>query len=135
MKVVNLTLATLSLLTNQANAWWGTGHLLVARIAQNLLEKQDPETLKKVNDILAPLKASDPKDTKDENLYPFVECAVFADNIKRTFGSFQSGWHFIDQPFLDEGGKISDFDFKEDVHNVTEAMSAISLWIQKGDGY
>ena len=134
MKVIYLTIV-LSLIVNQANAWWATGHLLVARIAQTLLEKQDPDTFKKINDILAPLKESDPKDTSTENLYPFVECSVFADNIKRTFGSFQAGWHFIDTPYLDEGGKISDYNFTFDSHNVTEAMNAIKLWIQKADGY
>ena len=92
MKVATIVL---SLLANSASAWWANGHLFTARIAQKMLEKQDPATFKKVNDILAPLKESDPKDTANEDQYPFVECAVFADNIKRSGGSFQSGWHFI----------------------------------------
>jgi S1/P1 Nuclease len=33
-------------------------------------------------------------------LNPFTECATFADEIKSDF-KFQSGWHFIDQPYLD----------------------------------
>lgn len=100
-----------------------------------MLEKQDPTTWKKVNDILAPLKASDPKNTYTEKDYPFVECSVYADNIKRTGGAFQSGWHFIDAPFLDEGGKITDYNFTADSHNVTEALSAIKMWFTKEDGY
>jgi len=27
---------------NSASAWWGTGHLLTARIAYDLLQKQAP---------------------------------------------------------------------------------------------
>lgn len=44
-----------------------------------------------------------------EGQYPFVECATFADEIKAKGGSWQSGWHFIDTPNLDEGGSISDY--------------------------
>jgi hypothetical protein len=36
---------------------------------------------------------------------------------------------------MDEGGKISDFNFTIDSHNITEAMDAIRNWIVKSDGY
>lgn len=64
-----------------------------------------------------------------------VECVTFADDIKSKGGSYQSGWHFIDTPFLDEGGDISDYDFTFDAHNVTEAITAIKDWVNKADGY
>jgi S1/P1 Nuclease len=38
--------------------------------------------------------------TKGESSHPFTESATFADDVKSTY-SFQSGWHFIDQPYLD----------------------------------
>jgi hypothetical protein len=47
--------------------------------------------------------------TKDEGAHPFTECATFADDIKSLGYSFQSNWHFIDQPYLADGGSISDY--------------------------
>lgn len=38
-----------------------------------------------------------------EKDHMFVECATFADDIKDKGLSDQSPWHFIDQPFFDEG--------------------------------
>jgi len=43
-----------------------------------------------------------------------------ADDIKRTGGGWQSDWHFVDNPYLDEGGKPSDFgNFGATDHNIT----------------
>lgn len=36
---------------------------------------------------------------------------------------------------MDEGGDITDFDFKADSHNITEVMTAIKDWVNKADGY
>lgn len=47
--------------------------------------------------------------TTDEQYHPFTECATFADDIKATGYSFQSNWHFIDQPYLPDGGTIADY--------------------------
>jgi len=38
---------------------------------------------------------------KHEQNHTFVECAVFADDIKGKGWNDQSPWHFIDQPFFD----------------------------------
>jgi len=65
---------------------------------------------------------------KNEKDHPFVECATFADDFKYKGGYYQKGWHFIDQPYLDEGGKISDYDFTADTHNVTEAINGLIGW-------
>lgn len=64
-----------------------------------------------------------------------VECTTFADDIKFKGGSYQSGWHFIDTPYLDEGGDISDYDFKPDEHNVTEALAGLKMWFNQEDGF
>jgi hypothetical protein len=66
--------------------------------------------------------------TKDEGKHPFTECATFADNFKYEGGYYQKGWHFIDQPYLDQGGKISDYDFTFDKHNITEALTGLVTW-------
>jgi len=133
MKFTSLSVA--SVLLSSTNAWWGTGHLLVARIANDILLEESPTTLNKAESVLAILEKSDPSLTKDEGKHPFVECTTFADDIKGKGGSYQAGWHFIDTPFLDEGGKISDFDFKPDSHNVTEALTALTNWVNKEGSY
>jgi len=37
-----------------------------------------------------------------------VECATFADEIKGKGAKWQSGWHFVDTPFVDQPGKTID---------------------------
>ena len=65
-----------------------------------------------------------------------VECVTFADDIKFKGGSYQSSWHFIDTPFLDDGGSIDDYpDFVPDTHNATEAIKAINAWVNKENDY
>ena len=84
--------------------------LIVARYAQTILEAENPAALSAALDELSTLTKSHLSLTKGENDHPFTECATFADDIKPTY-TFQNGWHFIDQPYLDEGGSLSDFTF------------------------
>jgi len=125
----------IALLVSLTNAWYGTGHLLVARIAQSILEKKDPATYKQILAILAPLAKDDASWTKAEGKHPMTECATFADDIKFKGGMYQKGWHFIDTPMMDEGGKISDYNFTADEHNITEVIGALSNWFAKGENY
>ena len=81
MKYEIVTLALLG----QASAWWGNGHLLVARVAYELL---DETSIGQVEEILNVLKVSDPSWTKLEGKHPFVECVTFADDIKYKGGSY-----------------------------------------------
>lgn len=121
-----------------ANAWWDYGHLLTARIAQSILEKDDPKTLKAVLSILETLKITDPKWTQNEENHPFTECATFADFIKdKKNGQYQKSWHFVDQPFLSDGGKIEDFNFdaNENNHNITEVIMALVDWFKLSESY
>ena len=129
------TTVAIAALLNETGAWWGNGHLLTSRVAYEILSADSPDTITQVEDILSILKKSDPSWTKSEQDHPMVECVTFADDIKSKGGSYQSGWHFIDTPFLDEGGDISDYDFTFDAHNVTEAITAIKDWVNKADGY
>jgi hypothetical protein len=136
MRFISSTLAiTASCLADTASAWYGTGHLLVSRVAHEILQKQSPKTITQVESILSVLKKEDPSWTKYEGAHSMVECVTFADDIKFKGGSYQSGWHFIDTPFLDQGGDISDFDFTLDAHNVTEALAGLKSWFNKEDGY
>lgn len=74
---------------------------IVARVAYNHLQQEAPEALKAANEVLSTYKNAHPDMTKLEGNFPFVECATFADEIKAKGGAFQSGWHFIDTPYLD----------------------------------
>lgn len=118
-----------------AKAWSATGHLLVARIAQDILAKESPETIKEVENILSVLKQSKPTQTAKENNHPLVECTTFADDIKYAGGGFQSPWHFVDQPYYDQGGSPSDFTFKEPVADNSKAVKAIVAWFNGSNGY
>ena len=129
-----VSVVTIVSLLNVANAWFGVGHLLVSRIAYDILQETSPETLSRVENLLSVLTATNSTWTKDENKHPMVECATFADDIKGMGGRFQSGWHFVDQPYYNEG-KSPDFKFKYAQHNITEAISHIVDWMNKAPGY
>ena len=77
--------------------------VIVAREAEALLEKNNPGALKAALDVLKPLQTSKqyPDLIKSENKHPFTECATFADEIKGEGMSWQSDWHFVDQPYYD----------------------------------
>ncbi|TNV72394.1 hypothetical protein FGO68_gene13626 [Halteria grandinella] len=70
-----------------------------------------------------------------EKDYPFVECATFADQIKEKGMMWQNNWHFVNYPYLDEGGSVNDFpNFKPDPHTVELAIQDIMDWLMnKGD--
>jgi hypothetical protein len=125
----------LGVTTSGVQAWWNNGHLITARVAYDLLQQSSPETIKDVEAILKVLKLSDPGWTVNEKDHPFVECVTFGDFIKYKGGSYQSGWHYIDTPFLDEGGNINDYPFVMDAHNATEAIKGIVSWFNLDSGY
>lgn len=99
-------------LAGAAQAWWDKGHLLVARIAYDILERENPAALEGANEDLAILKGhSTILALGSESDYPFVECAVFADTIKGQGYTWQSSWHFVNNPYLDESKNIEDYSF------------------------
>jgi len=124
-------------LLGSTQAWWGPGHLLVARIAQDIMEKEDPAAFEKVLTILHALKINDPGYTEGEDKHPFVECATMADDIKYKGGGYQSGWHYVDTPYVDTPGKtIKDYPtFVPDTHDNTQAINGILAWMRKDAGY
>jgi len=55
-------------------------------------------------------------------MYPMVECATLADDIKSKGGSWQNSWHYLNQPYLEDGGSMDDYpDFVIEDMNVTVA--------------
>jgi len=76
-----------------AYGWWDTGHMLVAQIAWNHLNKQaSPTVLAAVSNAVTSLQVySDTSNT-------FVTAACWMDDLKEN-GMYQfSNWHFIDIP-------------------------------------
>ena len=69
-------------------AWSGAGHLLIARIAETILEKESPQTIKDVESILSILQKDFSNWTYKEKDHPFVECVTYADDIKYKGGSW-----------------------------------------------
>jgi hypothetical protein len=125
-----------ALLLGQASAFWQYGHLFVAKIAYDKLSftKEGQAALSAANDLLRVYSQSHPDMTSLEGSYPFVECSTFGDEIKAKGGSWQSGWHFVDQPYLDEGGSINDYPgFKFDTDSIDLAIPHIINWL-KGTG-
>jgi hypothetical protein len=123
-------------LISSAQAWFGTGHLLTARVAYEILSKDSPSTITAIEDLLKPLKESDPSWTPSEGNHPMVECATFADEIKGKGGVWQSGWHFVDTPYLDEGDDISQYpDFKFEEHNATNVIQELAGVFKGTEGY
>jgi hypothetical protein len=59
-----------------------------------------------------------------EKDHPFVECATFADEIKRKGFDTQAHWHFVDNPFMDQG---YDKNITANEYNVTWAIVSIYL--------
>ena len=108
----------------------------MARIAYDKLSTSSPHALQKANDLLEVLSDNKPSLITKEYDYPFVECATFADDIKSKGGNWQSGWHFINLPYLDQGGKPSDFgDYGASPNNITLAISQIMDFISGKQGY
>ena len=58
-----------------------------------------PDVLEKADTILSHLS----KFTALEDQHPFVECATFADEIKGKGWNDQSGLHYTNMPFFDQG--------------------------------
>lgn len=119
-------------LFDATSAWWGVGHLLVARGAYDILQEEAPEALAAANAELVALKQDQPDITGYEDNYPFVECATFADNVKKDMW-WQGAWHYIDQPYLDQGGSLDDYSFTMPTHVVTDAIDCYTTFLSTGD--
>ena len=66
-----------ALLLAPINAWWGTAHMIVARIAENDLAANNPDVLESVLKVLKQSTFS--QYLHQEGNYPLVESATFAD--------------------------------------------------------
>ena len=117
-------------IASQAEAFWGTAHLLIAREAQFILDKNYPDVLAAAITELAVLKQYYP-DLCTEDQHPFTECATFADDVKGKGYSFQSNWHFINLPYLDEPGTtLDDFSFTQPSLDTVGALTDFTKFLK-----
>jgi hypothetical protein len=71
-----------------------------------------------------------------EKDHPFVECAPFADTVKGQGYSFQSDWHYVNNPYLDQDQNIADYNFTEySPLNVSSVITDLIDWLGESDGY
>lgn len=79
----------LLLSASPAEAWSGTGHMLVAEIAYHRL---DPDTRQEADRLIRVLAELDPKSDH------FVPASVWMDRIKRTGLDAFDPWHYVNLP-------------------------------------
>jgi len=115
------------LLIGTISAWNGETHLLIARMAYDILKKDDPTTLAKAEALLR--KYSDKLTKEHENMYPFVECVTLPDDNKRVGGGYQSNWHFDDMPIIGDNSKASDLQIEHNEKNITTVMPQLYDWL------
>ena len=151
-------LSTLLSLASLCTAWSINGHLygksrlsdkikeftlnqislifLVANIAQNLLEENAPDSLLAANELFHYLCDYDADYCTHEDQHAFVESATFADDFKYHGEGWQSDFHFIDLPNIEEGS-ASDYELDESPRNLTTGVSDIVAWLsgKEGDDY
>jgi hypothetical protein len=104
-------------------------------MAEQILEAEAPNSLAAAISELEVLQANYTTITKGENNHPFTECASFADSIKGQGYSFQADWHFIDQPYLIDGGDLDDFDFAMSDVDVHQALETLTAWLMNSGDY
>ena len=94
-------------------AWWCTGHMLVAQIAQTDLQENDPAALAWAQGLVANLAGSLTHGTSDT----FVESACWPDDIKVFNLQAMNDWHYVDQPYNPDG-----------MMNIIEYSNGNALW-------
>ena len=105
-------------------------------MAYDLLSSQDPSALKSAESMLKTLTSAQPSLVGKESDYPFVECATMADDIRMKGGNWQEGWHFVDNPYVDDGKSIDSYpQFQMEPFNITSAIPGIYNWLKGTDGY
>lgn len=92
MKGLKIALAFL-LLINSCFCWWDLGHMLVAKVAENTLKKEDPDAFELANRITSILNIF-----SHGKVNNFVESACWPDDLKAYSLHAMDSWHFIDVP-------------------------------------
>jgi hypothetical protein len=86
------------LLLSAAQAWWCTGHMLVAQVAMHDLLATSPSTYSSVEAVLAPLVGLTHGISNN-----MVESACWADDIKEYGLNAFNEWHYLNKPYNYDG--------------------------------
>lgn len=113
---------------SQILAWNSETHLMIARKAQDILQKTNPSALQKSEELLR--KFTDYSSKNHEDKYPFVECVTWPDDIKRIGGGWQSAWHFDDQPIFGDKTPHSQLQIETTLKNITTVMPQLYEWLK-----
>ncbi len=84
-------LTALVFCSNLSLAWFDMGHMLVAKIAYDML---DDKQKKEVNDLIYILRDAEPKYSD------FVQSATWMDGLKATGFNYLNGEHYIDNNYI-----------------------------------
>lgn len=122
---VDFLIVITAFLASASQAWSINGHLMVANIAENLLEDKAPDSLKAANKMLTYLTKHNSTFTTHEKDHAFVETATFADDMKYHGEMWQSDFHFLNTAWIEEG-KESDYTIKSSIRNITVGMHDIT---------
>ena len=130
-------ISTVSLaLIQQAAAFYEYGHLVVARIAWDELQKtaNGQNALNKATQLLHQISQKPDNEALGDK--SVVECATYADWIKTRSmngvkGDFQFNWHTVRNPLLDAGKSLKDYPEFHLVHdNVERAIPELVEWLK-----
>ena len=88
----------LFLLSTPSLAFWSTGHMIIATIAYNEIQRMDPTYLKTIQKEIDYLS-----EYSMESAHSFIESAVWADDNKAIAWSAFNNWHFVNTPVIEEG--------------------------------
>lgn len=110
----------LSLLTNSIYSWYDKGHCIVARIAEQKLQRESPQALSRIYAMLKPLQPFFP-----ERGNSLLEPALAPDRLVMQFYYFLISFHTIGLPYLYKGDGEGSVKFADpDIFNVTYAYEA-----------
>jgi len=93
---------TLVFLINSYFCWWDLGHMLVAKVAEITLMKEDPNAFELANRITSILNIF-----SHGKVNNFIESACWPDDLKQFSLRAMDNWHFIDVPVNKTDRKIT----------------------------
>lgn len=114
MRSVILFAVVAALLVSAASAWWCTGHMVVAEIAQLTVPS---DVADKVNEVMKRLSDHGFPESPD-----IVNGACWADDIKALGISSMGSWHYSDQPYNPSNIPIDADQQQENVVTVLSQM-------------
>ena len=115
---------SLALLLAGTEAWWCTGHMLVANVA---LRSMCQKTKDATADLIDMQTKYNPKSPD------FMQTACWADDIKGTSNLYDT-WHYINYPFIPRDPPVGSVTGINDEHNVVWALTSLNKTLHNTHG-